>query len=110
MSLVKEKEKLYSKQDPPVKTMRVDIVKFRWFWFGFSLAILIPGIIAIGLCFQKFGAPLKLGLDFTGGTKLEYRFYKAVPLESDQKLLRKENLHRPEKARKKKLTEGLEKK
>ena len=25
--------------------MKVDIVKYRWFWFGFSLAILIPGLI-----------------------------------------------------------------
>ena len=67
--------------------MRVDIVKFRWFWFGFSLAVLIPGLIAIGICLQQFGAPIKLGLDFTGGTKLEYRFPKEVSLEEVRKVI-----------------------
>ena len=60
--------------------MKVDIVKYRWFWFGFSLAILIPGLIAIVMCFAKFGSPLKLGLDFTGGTKLEYKFQHELKL------------------------------
>lgn len=67
--------------------MKVDIVKFRWFWFSFSLAILIPGLIAIGMCFQRYGTPLKLGLDFTGGTKLEYKFLKEVHLEDVRKIL-----------------------
>ena len=61
--------------------MKVDIVKYRWFWFGFSLAVLIPGLVAIIICLQQYGAPIKLGLDFTGGTKLEYRFFKEVNLE-----------------------------
>ena len=67
--------------------MKVDIVKYRWFWFGFSLAILIPGMIAVGLCFVKYSAPIKLGLDFTGGTKLEYKFFKEVRLEDVRKIL-----------------------
>ncbi|OGI19696.1 MAG: protein-export membrane protein SecF [Candidatus Melainabacteria bacterium RIFCSPHIGHO2_02_FULL_34_12] len=72
--------------------MKVDIVKYRWFWFGFSLAVLIPGLIAIGFCFQKFGSPLKLGLDFTGGTKLEYRFPHEVKLEEVRAILDKHKL------------------
>ena len=72
--------------------MKVDIVKYRWFWIGFSLAILIPGFIAIGICFVKFGAPIKLGLDFTGGTKLEYRFSKEVQLEDVRAILDKQKL------------------
>lgn len=67
--------------------MRVDIVKYRWFWFGFSLAILIPGLIAIVLCMMRFGTPLKLGLDFTGGTKLEYKFNQNLQLSRVRKLL-----------------------
>ncbi|MBI3589785.1 MAG: protein translocase subunit SecF [Candidatus Melainabacteria bacterium] len=67
--------------------MKVDIVKFRWFWFGFSLAVLIPGIFAIGMCISKYGAPIKLGLDFTGGTKLEYKFSHKVELEEVRKIL-----------------------
>lgn len=72
--------------------MKVDIVKYRWFWFGFSLAILVPGLIAIGICIRNYGAPLKLGLDFTGGTKLEYKFFKKVNLESVRQILDKYKL------------------
>lgn len=60
--------------------MKVDIVKYRNAWFGFSLAIMIPGLIAIAICMTKFGSPIKLGLDFTGGTKLEYRFNTPLDL------------------------------
>ena len=67
--------------------MKVDIVKYRWYWISFSLAILIPGLIAISLCLVKYGAPLKLGLDFTGGTKLEYKFTHEVKLEDVRQIL-----------------------
>lgn len=72
--------------------MKVDIVKYRVFWFGFSLAILIPGLLAIGLCFARYGTPLKLGLDFTGGTKLEYKFFRGVRLEQVREVLDKYQL------------------
>jgi preprotein translocase subunit SecF len=72
--------------------MKVDLVKYRWFWFGFSLAILIPGLIAIGMCFVKYGAPIKLGLDFIGGTKLEYRFSQKLELEKAREILDKHKL------------------
>ena len=73
--------------------MKIDIVKFRWFWFGFSLALLIPGLFAIILCFARFGSPLKLGLDFTGGTKLEYKFFNEVKLDEVRKILNEQGLH-----------------
>ncbi len=72
--------------------MKVDIVKYRWFWFGFSLAVLIPGLIAIGICIAQYGAPIKLGLDFTGGTKLEYKFTNKVEIEDVRKVLDKHDL------------------
>ena len=72
--------------------MKVDIVKYRWFWFGFSLAVLIPGLIAVGICLQRYGAPIKLGLDFTGGTKLEYKFSHKVELEEVRNILDKYRL------------------
>ncbi len=72
--------------------MKIDIVKYRWFWIGFSLAILIPGFIAIGMCFVKYGAPIKLGLDFTGGTKLEYRFSQKLELDKVREILDKHKL------------------
>ena len=72
--------------------MKVDIVKYRWFWFGFSLAILIPGMIASGICIARYGAPIKLGLDFTGGTKLEYKFFTKVKLEDVREVLDRHHL------------------
>ena len=72
--------------------MKVDIVKYRLYWLGFSLAILIPGMIAIGISFAKYGSPIKLGLDFTGGTKLEYKFPHEVKLSDVRQILDKRGL------------------
>lgn len=60
----------------------VDLVKYRTLWFGISLAILIPGIIGIIACFAKFHAPLKPGIDFTGGSILQYQFDKPAELDA----------------------------
>lgn len=72
--------------------MKVDIVKYRWFWFGLSMALMIPGFIAIVFCFIQFGTPLKLGLDFTGGTKLEYKFQKKIKLSKVREILNNHGL------------------
>ncbi len=61
--------------------LSVDLVKFRWLWFGISGAILLPGIVGIIMCLQQFHAPLKLGIDFTGGSILQYQFDKPASLE-----------------------------
>jgi len=65
----------------------VDIVKYRKIWFGISLAVTIPGLIAVILCCIQFHAPLKPGIDFTGGSILQYQFEKPVSLESVHKVL-----------------------
>ncbi|RJP46738.1 MAG: protein translocase subunit SecF [Armatimonadetes bacterium] len=49
--------------------------KKKWF-FIFSTLIIIPGIVSLVL----YG--LKLGVDFTGGTLLEYRFAQEISKES----------------------------
>ncbi len=66
---------------------KVDIVKYRKLWFGISLLITIPGIIGIIACMSKFGAPLKPGIDFTGGSILQYQFEKPASPESVHKVL-----------------------
>ncbi|KKR83559.1 MAG: Protein translocase subunit SecF [Candidatus Daviesbacteria bacterium GW2011_GWA2_40_9] len=48
----------------------------KWWFFILSTLIIIPGVISLFL----YG--LKLGIDFTGGTLLEYRFEK--PLNKDE--------------------------
>jgi preprotein translocase subunit SecF len=46
----------------------LNIVKYRYYFFGLSLLIIIPGVIALIL----WGLPL--GIEFTGGSLLELRF------------------------------------
>lgn len=48
--------------------MFFNIIKRRYWYFGLSLIIIIPGLIALGL----WGLPLSI--DFTGGTLLEVQF------------------------------------
>lgn len=52
-----------------------DLMSKKWWYFGLSLLIIIPGLIFL----FKFG--LNLGIDFTGGTNLEYRFEKSIDQE-----------------------------
>ena len=52
----------------------IDVVKFRWLWLTISALLLIPCIAAIIylMATQANHAPVKLGIDFTGGTILQY--------------------------------------
>jgi preprotein translocase subunit SecF len=47
-------------------------------WFGISGLLLVPGLIGIVMCFMQFGAPVKLGIDFTGGSLAQLTFEKTV--------------------------------
>ncbi len=49
------------------------IIKYRYIYFGISLLVIIPGIIALIL----WGLPL--GIDFTGGSLLEVQFVSGNP-------------------------------
>ncbi len=50
------------------------VVPSAKYWFTFSGLVMLACLVAIGLSFARFGSPVKLGLDFLGGTKIEYRF------------------------------------
>jgi len=54
------------------------IVEKRHWYFLISALIIIPGLIAMAYCWATFGAPLRLGIDFTGGSLLEMRFDNPV--------------------------------
>jgi preprotein translocase subunit SecF len=56
----------------------LDIVGKRYWFFGFSLLIIIPGIIALAM----WGLPL--AIDFTGGSLLEVRFESGEPPQPAQ--------------------------
>ena len=51
----------------------MNLIKYRYLYFAISLAVIIPGILA--LIFWK----LPLGIDFTGGSLLEVKFASGNP-------------------------------
>ena len=51
----------------------MNLIKYRYLYFAISLAVIIPGILA--LIFWK----LPLGIDFTGGSLLEVQFKSGTP-------------------------------
>lgn len=53
----------------------IDIVGKRYWFFGLSLLVIIPGILALMI----WGFPL--AIDFTGGSLLEVRFESGIPPE-----------------------------
>lgn len=58
----------------------IDVVKYRWVWFAFSTLLVIPGVIAMiySMVIYPNHAPLRVGIDFTGGTILQYSVSKPV--------------------------------
>jgi preprotein translocase subunit SecF len=62
----------------------MNIIKNRYIYFFISLLVIIPGIIFMGLNWQrtKIG-PLILGVDFRGGSLLEVKFEGTRPSTAD---------------------------
>ena len=54
------------------------IIEKRHWYFLLSALVIIPGLIAMIYSFTVFGAPMRLGIDFTGGTMLELRFQQSA--------------------------------
>lgn len=55
-----------------------DFMGRRKLWFGISAALLVPGLVAMLLSYLWLGAPLRLGIDFTGGTLAQLTFTQPV--------------------------------
>ncbi|MEO1069170.1 MAG: protein translocase subunit SecF, partial [Cyanobacteria bacterium J06638_6] len=51
--------------------MKLNIIQQRSRWWAISTILLIASFAAMAISWQQFGAPLKLGLDFAGGTRLQ---------------------------------------
>lgn len=66
----------------------LDIVKYKWWCIAITILLLLPGIIAMGYSTYKHKTPLLLGIDFTGGTMLQYGFDKEITKE-DEGIIRK---------------------
>jgi len=58
----------------------IDVVKFKWLWIGISLLLIVPGIVAMIYSTMHYPthSPLRLGIDFTGGTLVQYGFKKEL--------------------------------
>lgn len=54
--------------------MKLEIVKNSKTWFFMSGLLASLSLAFILISFAKFSSPVKLGLDFTGGSKIEYVF------------------------------------
>lgn len=64
----------------------MEIIKYKNWFFAFSLIVIIPGIIALSLW------RLKLGIDFVGGTLWEVNFVQNQLVPADvEKFLQQEN-------------------
>ncbi len=50
----------------------------RKLYFMFSLAVIIPGVIAMIISTIQYGSPVRLSIDFTGGTLMEVSFVDNV--------------------------------
>jgi preprotein translocase subunit SecF len=51
--------------------MKLEVIRQRSLWWTISLAVILAGIIAMGISWVQLGAPLRPSLDFVGGTRLQ---------------------------------------
>jgi len=67
----------------------VDVIKYRWVWLSISLMLIIPSLIIMiySMVVYKSHTPMPVGIDFTGGTMLQYGFEKDIN-DKDISLLR----------------------
>lgn len=70
----------------------IDIVKYRWVFAVISLLLLIPSISAMAYLTVKTGSPLLVGIDFTGGTIIQYTVDKKINNDDIAKI--RENLEK----------------
>jgi preprotein translocase subunit SecF len=64
--------------------MKFSVIKQRRWWWTLSGAIIISGLIAMGISWQQLGAPLRPSLDFVGGTRLQLERDCTVPQNCDR--------------------------
>jgi len=80
------------------KTNIIDVIKYKWLCIAITSILVIPGIIAMLYLSVTIHAPLKLGIDFTGGTIVQYNVKNDVTpknLEQLQIKLEKAGIENP---------------
>jgi preprotein translocase subunit SecF len=64
--------------------MKLNVIKQRSLWWTFSVSIILAGIISMVISTATLGTPLRLGLDFVGGTRLQYELDCSKPGNCDK--------------------------
>ncbi|ADG82068.1 protein translocase subunit SecF [Thermincola potens] len=72
--------------------MTLDIIGKRKIWFAISLIIILAGIASMIIKTFTLGAPLNLGIDFTGGNIITVSFTKNVSVSDVRQALDKLDL------------------
>ncbi len=83
---------LSSSSEAPKLNYRIDIVGRSKLWFTVAAIMLLIGLSSMAFSLATFGSPLKLGLDFSGGTLLDLRFEQAVTPEQLRSVLDQQGL------------------
>lgn len=68
------------------KTKIIDVVKYKWWCIAITSILVIPGVIALLYLTITTGSPLKLGIDYTGGTIVQYNIQKDLSQDEISKL------------------------
>src|SRR4028119_373822 len=64
--------------------MKLNVIKKRVLWWQISAAIILAGIISMVISTATIGTPLRLGLDFVGGTRLQFELDCTKPANCDK--------------------------
>ena len=64
--------------------MKIDVIKYQKLWWVISALVIAIGIIGMFLSWQQFNAPLRPGLDFIGGTRLQLELNCDLPNNCNQ--------------------------
>lgn len=70
----------------------IDIVGRSRVWFSVSALVLLIGLASMAFSLATLKAPLRLGIDFSGGTLLEVRFEEPVSTEAIRAVLEAQDL------------------
>ncbi|NES71142.1 MAG: protein translocase subunit SecF [Okeania sp. SIO2D1] len=66
--------------------MKFSVIKQRRLWWSISGIAVIASIIAMVISFSQFSAPLRPGLDFVGGTRLQLTLDCATDKQCEERL------------------------
>ena len=64
--------------------MKIHIIKWERLWWSISGLIILGGIVAMVISYSNFGAPLRPGLDFIGGTRLQLQLACGIERTCEQ--------------------------